>query len=150
MKSDFTDRQQRFISEYLNDFNATAAAIRAGYSVATARQMGSENLSKPDIRAEIQMRLAAREERSAFRREMLIDRLVQELDADVADLFDAAGNLLPIQQWPAVWRRGMVRAAHVEEVRILNGVPHIHRTYLRLSDRISQQIMLGRLIGSRA
>jgi phage terminase small subunit len=44
-----TPKQQRFVEEYLIDLNATQAAIRAGYSEGTARQMGSENLSKPDI-----------------------------------------------------------------------------------------------------
>ncbi len=44
-----TDKQFRFIDEYLVDLNATQAAIRAGYSKKTARQAGSENLSKPAI-----------------------------------------------------------------------------------------------------
>lgn len=44
-----TPKQQRFVEEYLIDLNATQAAIRAGYSADTARQTGSENLSKPDI-----------------------------------------------------------------------------------------------------
>jgi len=44
-----THKQQRFIDEYLLDLNATKAAIRAGYSAKTARQMGAENLSKPAI-----------------------------------------------------------------------------------------------------
>lgn len=42
-------KQVRFCEEYLIDLNATQAAVRAGYSVKTAKQMGSENLSKPDI-----------------------------------------------------------------------------------------------------
>lgn len=44
-----TPKERRFVLEYLVDFNATKAAIRAGYSQRTARQIGSENLSKPDI-----------------------------------------------------------------------------------------------------
>jgi len=44
-----TDKQQRFVEEYLVDLNATQAAIRAGYSEDTARAIGSENLSKPAI-----------------------------------------------------------------------------------------------------
>jgi phage terminase small subunit len=44
-----TPLQTAFVSEYLIDLNATQAAIRAGYSPDTARQIGSENLSKPDI-----------------------------------------------------------------------------------------------------
>lgn len=45
-----TNRQKRFCDEYLIDCNATQAAIRAGYSKKTARQIGQENLSKPDIK----------------------------------------------------------------------------------------------------
>jgi len=51
-------KQQRFIEEYLVDFNATQAVIRAGYSARTARQMGFENLRKPDIRRAIEARIA--------------------------------------------------------------------------------------------
>lgn len=43
------DKQKRFCEEYLIDLNATQAAIRAGYSDETSRQIGSENLSKLDI-----------------------------------------------------------------------------------------------------
>lgn len=51
---ELTTRQQRFCLEYLIDCNATKAAIRAGYSEKTARSIGQENLTKPDIQAEIQ------------------------------------------------------------------------------------------------
>lgn len=42
-------RQQRFVAEYTIDFNATQAAIRAGYSPKTAYSIGSELLKKPEI-----------------------------------------------------------------------------------------------------
>lgn len=48
-----TPRQALFVQEYLVDRNATRAAIRAGYSEATAYSIGHENLSKPDIAAAI-------------------------------------------------------------------------------------------------
>ncbi|MFG1464201.1 terminase small subunit [Xanthobacter sp. DSM 24535] len=44
-----TMKQRLFVAEYLRDLNATAAAVRAGYSRRTARQMAAENLTKPDI-----------------------------------------------------------------------------------------------------
>ena len=56
-----TAKQQRFCDEYLIDLNATQAAIRAGYSEKTARQMGTENLSKPSIREYIDNRMAEKE-----------------------------------------------------------------------------------------
>jgi len=39
-----TEKQRRFVEEYLIDLNATQAAIRAGYSVKTAAVIGAENL----------------------------------------------------------------------------------------------------------
>ena len=44
-----TTKQAWFVAEYVKDFNATAAAIRAGYSPKTARNSGWENLRKPHI-----------------------------------------------------------------------------------------------------
>jgi phage terminase small subunit len=48
-----TDRQSLFCIEYVKDLNATQAAIRAGYSVDSARFIGHENLTKPYIRQNI-------------------------------------------------------------------------------------------------
>lgn len=46
-----TAKQQRFVVEYLVDLNATRAATAAGYSPKTARVIGCENLTKPNIAA---------------------------------------------------------------------------------------------------
>lgn len=51
--SDLTEKQKIFCREYIYDWNATRAAKVAGYSEETARQIASENLSKPDIQAYI-------------------------------------------------------------------------------------------------
>lgn len=56
-----TEKQKRFCDEYLIDLNATQAAIRAGYSKKTARQMANENMSKLYIREYIDKRLAEKE-----------------------------------------------------------------------------------------
>lgn len=47
-------RQEAFVAEYAKDRNATRAAIRAGYSARTARSIGHENLTKPDIAAAVE------------------------------------------------------------------------------------------------
>ena len=50
------DRQKRFCEFYVaNGHNATKAALDAGYSEKTARAIGSENLTKPDIQEYIQV-----------------------------------------------------------------------------------------------
>lgn len=53
-----TSKQRRFLAEYLRDFNATQAAIRAGYSADTARQQGSRLLTNVNISAVISRVLA--------------------------------------------------------------------------------------------
>lgn len=52
-----TPKQQKFCDEYLISGNATDAAIKAGYSPKTAKQTGSENLSKPDLKQYIDAEL---------------------------------------------------------------------------------------------
>lgn len=48
-----TVKQQKFADEYIISGNATQAAEKAGYSKKTAKQMGTENLAKPYLRAYI-------------------------------------------------------------------------------------------------
>ncbi|GKT04510.1 terminase small subunit [Furfurilactobacillus entadae] len=45
-----TDKQRIFAEAYVKEPNATKAAISAGYSQGTARSIGAENLTKPDIK----------------------------------------------------------------------------------------------------
>lgn len=52
-----TPKQKRFADEYIKTGNATQSAIEAGYSKKTARSVGSENLTKPDISEYIAKRL---------------------------------------------------------------------------------------------
>jgi phage terminase small subunit len=56
---ELTDKQRIFVEEYLTCWNATEAARRAGYDAneATLRSIGSENLTKPNIKALIDQRM---------------------------------------------------------------------------------------------
>ena len=48
-----TAKQARFCEEYTIDSNATQAAIRAGYSINSAKVIGCQNLTKPNIKQAI-------------------------------------------------------------------------------------------------
>ncbi|WP_218966792.1 terminase small subunit [Snodgrassella alvi] len=102
--SGLTDKQQRFVEEYLIDFNATQAAIRAGYSQKTAGSVGHENLRKPEIVAALNKAKQARCERTQIDADYVLSRLVEIDQMDVADILNADGSVLPISQWPKVWR----------------------------------------------
>lgn len=84
-----TDRQRLFVDAYLQCWNATRAAIAAGYSQKTARQMGAENLSKPVIRKEIDARLKA----SAMSADEAMARLAAQARASIEDFIDEHGNI---------------------------------------------------------
>lgn len=52
-----TTKQRKFCDEYIISGNAADAAVKAGYSPKTAKEIGAENLSKPHLRAYIDEQL---------------------------------------------------------------------------------------------
>lgn len=70
-----TDKQKRFVEEYLIDLNATQAAIRAGYSVNNADKIGSELLGKTGVFEAVAQGKAERSRRTGISQ----DRVVLEL-----------------------------------------------------------------------
>ena len=52
-----TEKQKRFCDEYLKDLNATQAAVRAGYSPKTAKQIGQRMLTFVDLKSYIDEQL---------------------------------------------------------------------------------------------
>jgi phage terminase small subunit len=68
-----TDKQKIFVDEYLIDLNATQAAIRAGYSIKTARQIGEQNLSKVYIAKAVEDKMLEREERTKITQDKVLN-----------------------------------------------------------------------------
>lgn len=99
MAEGLTDKQHRFCEEYLaNGYNATQAAISAGYSEDTARSIGAENLTKPDIKDYIE----TRKKEILARLKVNQDRILQEYARiafnDIRGFYDQNGRLLPINE----------------------------------------------------
>lgn len=74
-KNKLTPKQEQFCREYVVDFNATQAAIRAGYSKKTARQIGEQNLSKVYIAERVKELKKPREDAPKNLREKILKRL---------------------------------------------------------------------------
>lgn len=83
-----TAKQKRFIEEYLIDLNATQAAIRAGYSPHTAKEIGYENLTKPHIRARVEEALAERSKRTGINADRVVRELARIAFVNAADLIN--------------------------------------------------------------
>lgn len=84
-----TKKQQLFVEEYLIDLNATQAAIRAGYSPDTAKDIGCENLAKPNIRARIDQALAERSRRTGINQDRVIRELARIAFVNAADVINS-------------------------------------------------------------
>lgn len=71
--SDLTDKQKRFVDEYLIDCNATQAAIRAGYSEKTAESTGSRLLRNAKVSKAIQKRMKSKERRRIAKQDEILE-----------------------------------------------------------------------------
>jgi phage terminase small subunit len=98
----------RFAEEYPKDLSTTQAAIRAGYAPRYADRQGSACLGDSRVRARIAELQAQRLRRVEVDSDFVLRRLLEEVNADAGELYDASGDLLPVKQWPEVWRRGLV------------------------------------------
>lgn len=94
-----TPKQQKFVDEYMVDFNAAQAARRAGYSAKTARAQGARLLKHPVVGAAIEERRARQAERAGITAEELIDIATQVVRAHPKSLYDENGKMLPPHKW---------------------------------------------------
>jgi phage terminase small subunit len=83
-----TPKQKAFCEEYLIDLNATQAAIRAGYSPATAKDIESQNLAKLNIRAYIDKAMAERSKRTGINQDRVIRELARIAFVNANDVID--------------------------------------------------------------
>lgn len=89
MAGKLTPKQQAFVDEYLVSFNATQAAIKAGYSKNTACAIGVENLGKPQIKEAIQKAIAARQERTHITQDEVIGEIAKNAFKEASDAPDS-------------------------------------------------------------
>ena len=87
-----TDKQQRFVDEYLVDLNATQAAIRAEYSKKTAEQMGYQLLQKTSVQKAIQEARAKQQERTQITADAVLKEYAKIAFFDPRKLFQDNGQ----------------------------------------------------------
>ena len=75
--SKLTLKQKKFADEYIISGNATEAAIKAGYSKNSARSMGNENLTKPDIKLYIDEKMKELEDKAVASQQEVLEYLTR-------------------------------------------------------------------------
>lgn len=90
----FTPKQKRFVEEYLIDLNATQAAIRAGYSPGTAKEIGAQNLTKLNISAAVAKAMAERSKRTGVNQDRIVLELAKIAFVNPADVTDPENAMI--------------------------------------------------------
>ena len=81
-----TDKQAAFAREYVIDFNASAAALRAGYSQRTAGRTAAELMQDARVKSEIQRLTAAKVARASMEADEVVEQLANIIRADISDV----------------------------------------------------------------
>lgn len=91
-----TAKMKRFGEEYIVDLNATQAAIRAGYSEKTAKSIGQENLTKPDLQDYIQELMDKRSKRTEITADMVLKEYAKLGFSNITDYLSVEQKLVAI------------------------------------------------------
>lgn len=83
-----TEKQKRFVEEYLVDLNATQAAIRAGYSAKRASEIGYQQLQKTTVQEAIQKAMDERSKRTEIKADEVLRELAHIAFDDIKNYLD--------------------------------------------------------------
>ena len=133
-------QEELFIREYLVDYNATQAAIRAGYTIPSAGMMGCTLLKKPKIKAKLQEVLENKADKLAVKADEIVELLRLIAFSDMGDYFhyDDAGEqrMRDLKDIPPEKRKA------IKEVKVYKGV-----VTFKLEDRLRAIELLGKYLG---
>ena len=147
-----TAKQVRFVDEYLVDFNATQAAIRAGYKAKTAHVIGAENLRKPKIAEEIARRQKDLQRRTEVTQERVVKELARIAFADMTDYAQVETRMIEKDDGTEVSYQAVAlketAELSAEQRAALAGIKQgANGIEVKLHDKIKALELLGRHIG---
>lgn len=134
-----TEKQARFVAEYLVDLNATEAAKRAGYSEKTAYSIGFENLKKPEIQDAIHAAMNARSERTGITQDMVLQELAAIGFSKATDYARIQDGIVIIQDTDGLTDAQKAAIASIEDGK--------YGVKVRLHDKVRALEKIGEHLG---
>lgn len=102
MSRKLTDKQKKFVEEYLIDLNATQACIRAGYKTKDSQQaseIGCQLLKKTQVSEAIQSAMAKRSARTEITQDMVLNELAKIAFSNGSDFAKVTTKKCKRQIW---------------------------------------------------
>lgn len=135
-----TPKQKAFADYYIELGNATEAAIKAGYNKNSARFVGSENLTKPNIKNYIDERMKQIESDRIAKAEEVLAFLSSSLRGDileevVATESDGVGGVKPVILKKQLSAKDRIKAAEL-----------LGKRYTLFSDKIDANVKTTTII----
>jgi len=142
------ERQESFCRNYLIDFNATKAALAAGYAKRSAGQQACRLLKNDKIKARLAELIGERNERLQVNADWVLKMAVMHASFDLTDLIDEQGNVMPPSEWPP--GAGMVIAGMDVNELVMEGAPPALIKKIKRTDPLKALEMVGRHVDIQA
>lgn len=137
-----TERDKRFAEEFLIDLNHYAAAIRAGFSPATAKDASAwirdENPKKPQLKNLVDKKIAERSRRTGITADRVLTELAKLAFVNAEDVIDPETARVK----PDASREDK---AAIQSVTVKHG--KVEEREVRLADKNRSLELLGRHLG---
>lgn len=138
-----TEKQQRFVDEYLIDLNATQSAIRAGYSVKRASEIGYQLLQKTTVQTAIAEKMAERSRRVGINQDRVIMELAKIALVNIQDVVDTENASL----LPGAGREDTAAIQSVKVKRTISDNMTIEEREIKIADKTRALELLMRHLG---
>ncbi len=147
-----THKQKIFAAEYIKDFNGTQAAIRAKYSVNSAKEQASRLLTNANVQAEVAKLMQKRVEKVEVDANYVLQRLVEIDQMNLLDIMTDDLAFKPLSEWPDCWLRTVSSIESLEEFANVGGerVSIGMLRKIKLPDKIKNLELLGKYVDVKA
>lgn len=138
-----TEKQKRFVEEYLIDLNATQAAIRAGYAINRASEQGHQLLQKTTVSAEIEKALAERSRRTGINQDRVVQELARIAFVNITDVVNSDCEILSSASEDDL---AAIESVKAKTIPTKSGEVGVERE-VRLSSKLKALELLGKHLG---
>lgn len=131
-----TEKQKRFVAEYLVDLNATQAAARAGYK---DPNIGRQLIAKNNVSEEIQKEIDARRKRTEITQDDVLKELAAIAFSRTTDFASIRGPIVELTPTDQLTEEQKKAVASIEQGNF--GIK------LKLHDKVKALELLGKHLG---